>query len=215
MSLIVACVLVRGYVNYTPEYVFKLRSMLLRFLPEPHEFVCLTDQSHNLPGVKCHQIPTPSGHFPWWAKIHLFNPKIFVAEQRLLYLDIDVLPVKPLSDLLNCRSFTLIPHAGNWRGSGSMRTVPLFNSSCMVWTAEEGYHLYNAWSVDVTKRLWGDQDWIGERMPKANTFPLAWFPRLSEVRTPPFPEEAKVILTKKPKNHVAALKWPWFRELWK
>lgn len=211
----VACVLVRGYVNYKPEYVFKLRSMLLRHLNIPHRFMCLTDQTHNLPGITCHQISTPDGYHPWWAKIRLFDPNLFEPNEWVLYFDLDVLIIQSLGWVQEYQNFTLIPHAGSFKGCGSLLTVPRYNSSCMIWTAEQGYHLYNDWSTDVTKRLWGDQDWIGERMPKANKFPLEWFPRLSEVKRPPFPEDARVILTKKPKNHVAAKQWPWFSELWR
>jgi len=213
--MIVACVLVQGYVNYTPDYVSKLRSMVKRHLQREHTFVCLTDQQ-GVDADRQWSIDTPEDMHPWWAKIHLFNPKLFRPGQVVMYLDLDVLIVKNLLDILHYADghFTLVPHAGRWKGKGAMKVVPRFNSSCMVWRAEQGYHLYNAWSKGVTRRLWGDQDWIGERMPHAKTFPLEWFPRLSEVVSPPFPEEAKVILTKKPKNHIAAEHWPWFKEAW-
>jgi hypothetical protein len=210
--MIVACVFVKGYVNYSVDYVMRLRSMVRRHLPEEHTFICLTDQL-----VDCDRwiIDTPDHWYPWWAKIQLFNPRLFREGQKIMYLDLDSLVVDSLASVASAEEFTLIPHAGKFQGKGALKVVPRFNSSVMVWRAEEGYHLYNAWSKDVTSRLWGDQDWIGERMPGAKTFPLAWFPRLSETAgKPPF-AEAKVVLAKKPKPHVAARQWPWFKELWR
>jgi len=210
--IVVACVLVKGYVNYTSEYVSRLKSMVRRHLPIEHAFVCLTDQAVD---AQRWVIDSPDPQYPWWAKINLFDPKLFQVGQKVMYLDLDMLVVDSLLPIVEADRFTLIPHAGTFKGKAGKKIVPLYNSSCMVWTAEEGYHLYNAWSKDVTNRLWGDQDWIAERMPNAAKFPLTWFPRLSEVKAPPFPEDTKVILSKKPKNHVAARQWPWFRELWR
>jgi hypothetical protein len=31
---------------------------------------------------------------------------------------------------------------------------------------------------------------------------------------PPWPKEAKVVLVKKPKNHEAVERWPWFEAMW-
>ena len=210
--MIVACVLVKGYVNYTPDYVVRLRSMVKRHLPMEHDFVCLTDQ---VVGSEYRAIASPNYQFPWWAKMQLFNPQLFRAGEKIMYLDLDVLVVDDLSPIAAADTFTLIPHAGAFKGKGARHTVPRYNSSVMVWRAEEGYPLYNAWSRDVMDRLWGDQDWIGERMPGAATFPLEWFPRLSEsAGHPPF-DGAKVVLAKKPKPHLAARQWPWFAELWR
>jgi hypothetical protein len=84
----------------------------------------------------------------------------------------------------------------------------------MVWNAGAAAKIFTMWSRDSADRLWGDQDWIGEVMPSAVTMPIKWFPRLSEAR-PPWPEETKVVLCKKPKNADAAKQFPWFDQAWR
>ena len=90
----------------------------------------------------------------------------------------------------------------------------------MVWDAEDRAvgELWSRWTPDVATRLHGDQDWIGLKYPSAATMPGPWFPRLSDVvgsGGPPFHPELRVILSKKPKIHVAAEQYPWFDALWR
>lgn len=221
MNLTVACVLVKGHVNFTPDYVFKLKSMAAKRLP-PHRFICLTDHPESLLGVETIKIPTPVGMFAWWAKLELFNPKHEALQDgRILYFDLDVLIVDDCADLIDYggMGMTLVPDdAPNFVGKGAMRTVKRFNSSVMSWDGGMYNDLYLDWKPDVTERLWGDQDWIGERLPKATKMPLFWFPRLSQVmtkgRVDGAVKNAKVILCKKPKNADAAKQWPWFAKAW-
>ncbi len=150
----------------------------------------------------------------WWSKIHLFSPVSALAG-RVLYLDLDTLVVGPLGPILDFPApFALIPDAGSFKPQDGKKVVKRFNSSVMVWDAGCNRALFDAWTPAVAARLWGDQDWIGQQMPDAAKMPLEWFPRLSQVTGPPFAEAAKVILAKKPKNHIAAERLPWFRPLW-
>jgi len=213
----VACVLVRGHVGFTTEYVTKLKSMVERHLKRPHRFVCLTDRPHLL---DCETIPiqTPRDIFAWWAKVELFNSANGL-DGRVLYLDLDVLIVGDLDEIVDYPApFALVPHAGQWQGKGRLKVVPLYNSSVMVFDAERVHRLYSNWSPPVTERLWGDQDWIGERMPGEATMPLKWFPRLSEINNGTdliLAPGARVVLCKKPKNHVARQTWRWFDQMWR
>jgi hypothetical protein len=84
----------------------------------------------------------------------------------------------------------------------------------MVWDGGTQTELYTDWTPAVTQRLSGDQDWTGERLPQARGLPREWFPRLSEAVRPPWPAEAKVVLVKVPKNHIAAQEVPGFLEWW-
>ncbi len=219
-NLNIACVLVRGNVPYTVEYVRRLRSAVVRRLVFPHQFTVLTDEPNRftgVPGIRVVEIPGV-GHLPgWWAKVQLFNPAHFAEGQRVVYLDLDTLPVDSLDPIVGYPSpFALVPHAGNFQGRGRLRVVKNYNSSVMSWVVSpRTCSLYTDWTLDVTNRLWGDQDWIGERVPDADKMPIEWFPRLSEISGPPLPKGAKVILCKRPKNHEAAQQFPWFREMWK
>lgn len=220
MNLTVACVLVKGHVGFTPEYVMKLRQMALRALPQ-HRFVCLTDGQASLPGIETITVAKPSGIYAWWSKVELFNPAHkALQEGRILYLDLDVLIVDRLEEIVNFAPGMAIAPDGapNFVGKGNLKTVKLFNSSVMSWNGGSHHSLFTNWTPDVARRLWGDQDWIGEQHPEAATMPLSWFPRLSQVtsrgKVDKLMQQAKVILCKKPKNVEAAALWPWFAKAW-
>lgn len=210
----VVCVLVRGHVAFTPEYVTRLKSMVNRLIPTA-KFVCLTDDPDNLPKhVDTIKILPPRGIFAWWSKVQLFNPRLGLSG-RLFYLDLDVLLVGDLNSVIGYPAvFSLAPDgAPGFQPKGARKVVKRFNSSVMLWNAGEHAHLYEDWHPRVADRLWGDQDWIGEQSEIGAAMPAEWFPRLSEVQFP-WPSEARVILCKKPKNAEAARRWDWFDKEW-
>jgi hypothetical protein len=213
MSLTIACVLVRGHIAFTPDYVAKLYLMCRRYAGRPFRFVCLTDQADGLPPfIEPIEARKPDGLKAWWTKVQLFKPGLFRG--RVLYLDLDTLVVAPLRDIIDYpASFALAPDAGTFQGTENLKVVKRYNSSVMIWDAGVNTELYLNWSPAVGKRLWGDQDWVGEQYPVAAPMPLEWFPRISQPREEWSPE-AKVVLVKKPKNEEAARRWPWFREAW-
>lgn len=224
----ICCVWVEGHVDYPINYVTRLQSMVARFAP-PHQFYCLTDRPGRLPRgvepIETRRLRKSDG-FAWWKKLELFAAGE-LAHGRILYLDLDVLVVAPLAPIIEQEyNFALIEHEGNFRPSTGHRVVHQFNSSCMVWNGHERACLFEDWRPEVTKILWGDQDWIGQQMPWARAMPKEWFPRLSsilerapitpsvKVEKPPIPRQAKVILCKKPKNSIAAASMPWFEKMW-
>lgn len=221
--LTVACVLVKGHVDFTPEYVHRLHAMSRRWIARPFRFVCLTDQPEAMgDGIEAIRIALPHDERGeplkgWWAKIALFSPLHDLGE-RVLYLDLDTLIVDAVDEIVDYPAdFALVPDgAPHFKPKGGLAVVKAFNSSVMVWTrgdAETLWPLWHDWSPAVAKVFHGDQDWIGHKMPDAAKMPLSWFPRISQVR-PPWPAEAKVVLVKKPKNVEAARQWPWFAKAW-
>lgn len=215
MTLTVLCVWVAGHVPFTPDYVVRLRSMARRALP-PHRFVCLTDHPERLPAdLETRPARVPPGCKGWWAKVQLFDPTLTVAG-RLLYLDLDTLVVDDLTPLVEYPAeFALAPDgAPNFRPRDGTACVHRFNSSAMVWDHGSQAHLFRQWVPGVARRLWGDQDWIGEQCPGAAVMPAAWFPRISDAPGPAWPPGARVILCKKPKNAEAARRWHWVAEAW-
>ena len=217
MTLTVLCVWVQGHVPFSVDYVTRLRSMARRALPQ-HRFVCLTDRPSALPGdMDAIILPTPPVHLKgWWSKVRLFDPGLPLSG-RLLYLDLDVLLVGDLSPVINFPGrLALAPDgAPAFRPHNGTVCVKRYNSSVMAWNYGAHPELFKEWNQHVAQRLWGDQDWIGERVPGASVMPAEWFPRLSAAVSPPWPMEAKVILCKKPKNAEAAAKWPWFDKEWR
>jgi hypothetical protein len=191
--------------------------MAARLLP-PHRFVCLTDRPQALTGVTTIMVdPLPEGMYGWWRKVELFNPRHPLGG-RLLYLDLDVLIVSDMRRVLEFpASFALAPDGAPNFKPRDRNVVHKYNSSVMVWNGGEQSRLYSEWSPKVAERLWGDQDWIGEKATNAIAMPIEWFPRLSQVSQtdPPDIAGAEVILCKKPKNVDAATKWPWFAEAWR
>lgn len=221
MGLTVACVWVQGNVDYTKEYVLRLRSMCAKSVPQ-HRFVCLTDRPDVFNGCldTIRLDPLPLGVPGWWAKVQLFN-KAHAALQtgRVLYLDLDILLVDNFQLVVDWPGFAIVPDgAPNFVGNARLKTVKRYNSSVMCWDGGRFNSIYDDWDLSVTRRLWGDQDWIGEKYATLDKMPLAWFPRLSQVMTRGLVDErmrcAKAILCKKPKNLEAAKRWRWFDMAW-
>lgn len=85
----------------------------------------------------------------------------------------------------------------------------------MVWDAGVADYLFDDVSPADYQTFSTDQDWIGFRATAAKGMPLEWFPRLSKIGPPEtWSPSTKVILTKKPKNHDAVTRYPWFNEWW-
>lgn len=234
--LTVCCVLVAGPVaGYSVDYVVRLEWMVRRYLARPFRFVCLTDGTRGqLPDpIETIRIPSSAAWVPvngrgYWAKLQLFNPAHGFTG-RLLYLDLDTLVVAPLDAIVDfpaslalTADALVLERAHLTSDRYGRRLHRRFNGSVMVWDGGTHHHLFTNFTPDVTWRLSTDQDWIGEQAIDAAGMPLAWFPRISQLVTDPgfaatggpYPPDAKVVLTKKPKNHDAIARWPWFDAQW-
>lgn len=210
-----ACVFVEGNVPYTAQYVLRLYSMLNKNTKGPASFVCLTDRPRLLPAsYHTIRIGKPNGVPGWWSKLELFNPRN-ALRGRVVYVDLDVLVVKSVDPVVEFNApVAFIPHSGDWQGRNGLAVVKRYNSSVMKFdNIEKHQHLYTKFEPGVTRKLWGDQDWIGQQMPDEAMMPIEWFPRLSELRKGPT-EEARIVLCKRPKNEVAAQQMGWVREAW-
>lgn len=226
-NLTVVCVWVKGAYPYTPEYVIRLERMVRRFLPQPFRFVCLTDQPGELPRFETIKVSTPGEPTPEptrgiWTKIELFNPFHFWNRHghRVLFLDLDVLVVSSLLPIVEYLApFALVEEQYAFERKtidvdryGRM-VVRRYNSSVMVFDGGTRNALHTTWTPKEALLYSTDQDWIGERARDALAMPVRWFPRIS-VQQPPWPDGTKVVLVKKPKNHEAVERWPWFNEAW-
>ena len=96
--------------KYTPEHVRTLRNMVARHYPDPHRFLCITDQA--VEGVECYpiwddhsQVPNPT----WpdrgpscYRRLKLFSPELApVVGERFVMLDLDVVIVGDMRPLWN------------------------------------------------------------------------------------------------------------------
>jgi len=214
----VACVWVKGNVPYTAEYVANLSAMVRRHIDRPYRMVCLTDRPDEVPhGIDPIAVPNLSPLPGWWSKLELFKPAHRLTG-RVLYLDLDTLIVGDLAPVLDWPApFAIVPDdTSSFQPRPPYRVVKRFNSSVMVFDGGIYPDLFEGWRGAVKAGLWGDQDLIGERYPSIDTMPAAWFPRLSTFsQAGTIPTGARVVLSKKPKNHVAAAQWPWFDAIWR
>lgn len=218
-GLTIVCCLFRGHVGYTADYVEKLQRGILRNDPELEyqaRWVCITDGRCGIPtGWEILQTAPLEVEFAWWNKIRLFDPRLNLGE-RILYLDLDVLPVSSIMPILYFPAhFALARHAGSFAGKNGKKVVRKYNSSVMIWDHGHAQQIWRRWSPDVPNRLWGDQDWIATVLPNERRLPMSWTPRMISDVTPPWPERAKIVLVKKPKPHMATQQYPWFKEWWK
>lgn len=160
--------------KYGIEYVEKLRNMVDRHLSEPYEFVCLTDDPHNLPGVKNIFQPNSKYIRGWWHKIHMFNPELPLNE-NILYFDLDVVIHGNIDKLMNqinlgffgIQDFNRKFHK-NWK---------YLNSSVMGWKHGTQKKIWEDFCINPTEamRLPGDQDFIWKvAKHKIKFWPVNW-----------------------------------------
>ena len=154
-SVAVLCVLKTGG-YFTPEYVYRLQSMVERHTNIEHQFICLTDL-HGLPG--CHFKPLSEDLPGWWSKIELFRPDITTAE-RIVYFDLDTLILDNIDDLLELNGpfYALRPWNAKNRLNGQC------GSGLMAWQTGVYEHLFTGFSRDWMARPIGDQAYISQTL---------------------------------------------------
>lgn len=167
--------------KYGSEWVTRLRGMVAKHLPIPHQFVCITEQP--VDGVEC--IPFISDLPGWWAKLELFATGRFPGDN--MYLDLDVVVRSSLEKLHRCLdgdrtrlwalddfSYSLVtPKA---LGEDAVRTlggVGTINSSVMLWNGDAAKRVWTQFDPDCMKVLHGDQNWITQALwpDKINLIP--------------------------------------------
>ncbi len=221
--LTVVCVFVQGPFPYTAEYVYRLQAMVARHLDRPYRFVCLTDRPELVPGIETITIASTLGSpesFGYWTKLRLFDPALGF-EGRLLFLDLDVLVVRSLAAIVATSGpLALIDSAASREKHGlygsdrhGRLVIRRFNSSVIVYDCGTRDGLCLDWTPSASVRLSTDQDWIGEQASDATALPETWFPRISQAQ-PPWPDDATVVLVKKPKNGECLRLYPWFDQAW-
>lgn len=221
-ALTVASLFVKGEYPYTVEYVQRLYEGVSRNLTRPFRFVCLTDRTGEMPAaVEAIPVERIAGCYAFWTKLRMFDASLGWSG-RILALDLDTLIVGSLDPIVDyparfvgagdalAPSLDGPPVVGI---KGGKTWLPRVQGSVMVWDAGACDSLWAQWSPAQADHYYTDQDWIGALMPSAAVMPVAWFPRISQAQ-PPWPD-AKVVLVKKPKNHIAAERWPWFNALWR
>lgn len=135
--------------KYDPEYVNRLASMVARHTTRPHTFVCFTDSPG---GLNVPWAPIGTDLPGWWAKLALFQLGV-----RALYLDLDTIICGNIDPLFD--------YAGPFAILRSFLPPSRYGSAIMAWEPGQVAHIWERFTLDVTTRLHGDQDWIEEQMP--------------------------------------------------
>lgn len=170
----VACVWVGD--KYGVEYVLRLYDAVAANLDMEYEFVCFTDhppQDWFQPREGAINYEIQYDGFPhWWAKLEMFNYRNWEPQDRILYLDLDVVVTGDLRDFFMAdHHFTMIANFGvNYQHAK-------YNSSVMVWNgqgpAAKVYDDFKNNDPDrIMKALHGDQCFI-------------WRSRVDDIRTWP------------------------------
>ena len=217
-ELIIACVLWRGAFrdrNYDATWVVKLRNMIRRHLSVQHRFVCLTNTE--IFGIDTIQLT--GRHEGWWAKMELFRVSA-ISRNPVLYFDLDLLIVDSITELalypkLHRSAFCLLPQMGP--ASRAKGMVGRFNSSVM-------YFEPGIWSDSIWKQFdknpeyktiyRGDQDFLGDCVPSAATYPKDWFLKMRDCPQSGPPEGIKIVMGNPIKPDEAAKKFEWARKIW-
>lgn len=211
--MIIACVYTGA--KYPYQYVTKLEAMVKRWMPEPYEFVTLTDRPGALPG---RNIKVKDSLIGWWGKMQLFESS-WREGNDVIYLDLDTLVIGPLSPLAAldvkfgiCSNFTraFMPEYRCRFGSCVMKISAKLDGS--IWES----FLDHETKLREECGLFGDQLAIEKIYPQAQTLqgllPLGYFAHYRKIG-PQKPKDASLVIfagQKKPHNS----DYRWVREEW-
>ncbi|MDG6774933.1 hypothetical protein QCB45_11375 [Thiomicrorhabdus sp. ZW0627] len=143
--------------------------MVSKQLSLPFQFYCLTEDSTGIVDeVNIIDLPELNIH-TWWYKLYIFKEGFLNLsdEERILFLDLDVVIVNKLDSLLAFNHPFCISSDIN---------EEKYNSSVMCFNANSFRFIWDSfWSQKeyIMERFHGDQDWIEHVYPTAKIYPKA------------------------------------------
>jgi hypothetical protein len=148
---------------YGIDYVEKLYNSVKRNLSIPHHFYCITEHENVPYGVQ--RIEAPNNSKGWWQKVNLFRKDLFPEELdslnqcqygRVIYLDLDVVITGSIDEIASSSGeFVMIENFGpNKKHAAHNSSIVLWNPSTL------SQNISDAFDVEVTRELHGDQCWI-------------------------------------------------------
>lgn len=160
--------------RYGRDYVEKLRNMVSRHCTIPYEFVCLTDDTKEIKGVRKIYQSNAGYARGWWHKVHMFDSNLPI-KGRILYFDLDVVIHANIDKLVNVGP-------GEFYGIQDFnrkfhRAWKYLNSSVMSWEHGTQHHIWENFKVNPrdAQRMHGDQDWIWKlNQHKIKFWPEPW-----------------------------------------
>lgn len=164
--------------KYGLEYVSRLQNMVKKNLTIPYNFVCYTDDTT---GLNCDSILIPQSDDleTYWHKLGLFKSCMFKG--TCLYFDLDVVIQNNIDDLLlydnkltGVYTYWDDVYTGEDYPFATFKYKTPFNSSVMVWKAEDYYWIWDKFQEDVNWHIvkyYGDDKFIGNEVSDKQTFP--------------------------------------------
>jgi hypothetical protein len=161
--------------TYSEEYVRRLADFAHLYTTKQITFVCFTDKPREtIAGVEFRLMPTMqfvSGKL-WWYKIYIFSRQAGLSGD-CLYLDLDVVPLKPLDLLLEYNAPFVILQDFNRVFN---KNYAVSNSSMIKWRPEAAHYIWDQFKGqihDITTKYRGDQDYITRIIGTQKT----WWPK--------------------------------------
>jgi hypothetical protein len=133
--------------------------MVSRHLTVPYEFVCLTDDTTPIDGVRLIVQPNANYNRGWWHKVHMFDPALGI-KNKILYFDLDVVIHNNIDKLITDNNGFYGIRDFNRKFNSSWNQL---NSSALSWTGGQEIDVWTKFKEDcnsVIRRFPGDQDWI-------------------------------------------------------
>jgi hypothetical protein len=206
----IVCVQSGNYQERGAEYVNVLYDSVKRNLSHKTagKFVCFTDDPRGLSeGIESR--PLPGGLDGWWNKLWLFSPGLFPDGDRIVYFDLDTLPIGSLDHLVSYR--------GPFAALSDFFQPDRLQSSVMLWEAGKQTDIWIDWEKQKPTLAGGDQEWIESCAPDAvrlqRAFPGLFVSLKNDCRPYP-PAGAKVVIFHgEPRPHNCPSSW--VKEVWK
>lgn len=154
--------------KYPVEYVNRLYRMVRNNISRPYRFICLTDDGNGIcDDVEVRPINIDPALHGWWYKLQLFQPTLHDIEGTALFVDLDVVIIKPIDKLFDYQP-------GKFCIIRDLQPGKVYNSS--VFRLEIGkypavWEQFQKNKQAIVDRLHGDQDWISECINDAALWP--------------------------------------------
>jgi len=152
--------------KYSSQYVNNLFRAFTRKVTMPFQFVCITDDAKGLDsGIRAMPLLDSNCH-GWWQKVTAFKNPLHDITGTVLLIDLDMVII----DNIDC--FFELP------GDFIMEKdyIPRNGLSTCVIRFEANKHcdIYDQFSPNMMKQFWGDQVWVTQKRPNAQTWPDSW-----------------------------------------
>lgn len=148
MSLTVACVNWNNYQGRGAEYVERMESAIKKCITRDYTFRVFTEKD------------TPAGIEGWWTKLWLFSDEAFPRGERVIFIDLDMMPIGSLDFLADYR--------GSFAALRDWYNAKKLGSALMLWEAGTLTDIWDKWNeAGRPLVVGGDQTWIWMMHPCA------------------------------------------------